>query len=179
MKNIKMGSNFDLCSRPESKSTDRNGRASVEVLVALSAIALMLTIFALVSAADYQQRKGSPARTGPTDAVATLQPHEAITFPSAASPTNQQDATTTTTTTRVVRNGVTVETPPLLVPVVVLDEAASRQGEQASGTLPAQRRQFSATRKHRHHVARTYSRRKTEYQIVGLSANRRLIAIRR
>jgi len=184
-------------------------------VVSLSVAALTLVIFGSTIVTHGGDR-GQLTQTGLGG-----RPHEALAFP-AASPASVDaesaigdetngtvdtdgDSETRSTVARtgstntITRDGVTVVTPPLLVPMVNLDESASRRGDQASGKLQsesstrpndensiasgANRQQSSATttrKQHRHHrIARTHSRRHVHYRIVGLAANRHRVVVER
>lgn len=158
------------CRAGRSTST-RFGGVSVEAIVSVSITALTLFIFGLIIASGDREAATTEPQSRTSGANASARPHQAVSL----APLSTSETANNVTT----RDGITVLTPPLLVPVVNVDEQAQAEdADDDNGTDADSDRQPSATRTHRHHSSRIYARRDTPHRIVGLAADRRVVVDR-
>ena len=171
---------------PTEVRSARAGWISVEAVVGFAVTGLSLIIFALIMiTADPPSRHASARQGERTNASQPAfvgesnygpaskeggyraRAHEGLAFEAVDQTSDRSD------TKEVASNGITVLTPPLLVPVVNLDEP-----ESAVSTTDGSDHKYSGARTHRHRRAHVRGHRKVEYRIVGLSSNRRRVAVR-
>lgn len=147
-----------------NKLARRLAGVSVETIVGAGIACLTLGLFTLAIVSG----RGDKAASIERGKRLAAQPHEAAPFGAQGSASAESDAPNT-----IVRNGLTVVSPPLLVPVVDLDRV------DASGTDDADLGPRRAGGRRRSHYARHgYGRtRVAATRIVGLSASRRLLTV--
>jgi len=135
-------------------------------------------------------RESQPARTGASARDVNDQGGDqkvavadAADNPSSSGPADDGMAVSSAAGETITRDGVTVLTPELLVPVVNLGEYLELRADpdvsKDAETKPARRNSSPVTKKHRRSTSRIHLRRHTELRIVGLAAARKRVVVSR
>jgi hypothetical protein len=144
-------------------------RMSVEAIVGLLIGITMIGILTVTIVAGGFAQNGS-VEVGKVTGLR----HEAMSVPAAEeSPsvvlTPDADPGMNQSTDTVVRNGITIVTPHLLIPIIDADAVDTAKAPAA----PAFSRKHATTRKRSHYARRAHGQR--QWRIVGLAASRRLV----